>query len=85
MNARTQWCGLLEGSDVCFAPVLSIDEAAKHPHNLVRETFVNVDGNLQPAPAPAPKLSRTPARAGSVVEVGEHTDDILNAWLKSKI
>jgi len=82
-KTRAEWCDLLEGSDVCFAPVLSLDEAAKHPHNLVRETFVNVDGNLQPAPAP--KLSRTPARAGSVAEVGEHTDDILNARLKSKV
>ena len=79
-KTRAEWCDLFEGSDVCFAPVLSLDEAAKHPHNLVRETFVNVDGNLQPAPAP--KLSRTPARAGGVAEVGEHTDDILGARLR---
>ncbi len=82
-KTRADWCDLLEGSDVCFAPVLNLDEASKHPHNLVRETFVNVDGNLQPAPAP--KLSRTPARAGSVAEVGEHTDDILDTQSEIKI
>lgn len=84
-KTRADWCDLLEGSDVCFAPVLNLDEASKHPHNLVRETFVNVDGNLQPAPAP--KLSRTPARAGSVAEVGERIPtiySILSPKLKYK-
>jgi alpha-methylacyl-CoA racemase len=72
---RAEWCDLLEGTDVCFAPVLNLIEAAEHPHNVARETFVKVDDNLQPAPAP--KLSRTPAVAGRVAEVGENTDDIL--------
>ena len=74
-KTRAEWCDLLEGTDVCFAPVLNLVEAAEHPHNIARETFVKVDGNLQPAPAP--KLSRTPAIAGRVAELGEHTDDIL--------
>ena len=70
-----KWCDLFEGTDVCFAPVLSLVEAAEHPHNVARETFVEVDGNIQPAPAP--KLSKTPAAAGRIAEVGEHTDDVL--------
>ena len=58
-RSRDDWCALLEGSDACFAPVLDWDEAPRHPHNLARETHVEVDGVLQPAPAP--RFSRTPA------------------------
>lgn len=58
-KTRQEWCGLLEGSDVCFAPVLSLDEAAHHPHNEARGTFVSVNGITQPAPAP--RFSRTPS------------------------
>ena len=47
-----EWCELLEGSDACFAPVLSMDDAPQHPHMQAREAFVTVDGVLQPAPAP---------------------------------
>jgi len=60
-KTRAQWCDLLEGTDVCFAPVLDLDEAAAHPHNQARGTFVQVDGITQPAPAP--RFSRTPAAA----------------------
>lgn len=60
-KTRADWCALLEGSDACFAPVLDWDEAPLHPHNQARQTFVTVDGVLQPAPAP--RLSRTPAAA----------------------
>ncbi|MDE2503646.1 MAG: CoA transferase, partial [Burkholderiales bacterium] len=60
-KTRAQWCALLEGTDACFAPVLDFDEAAAHPHNVERGLFVEVDGQRQPAPAP--RLSRTPARA----------------------
>jgi alpha-methylacyl-CoA racemase len=56
-QTRDHWCEKLEGSDVCFAPVLDMSEAPKHPHNLARKTFVEVDGQLQPAPAP--RFSRT--------------------------
>ena len=52
-RTRDQWCALLEGSDACFAPVLDWDEAPRHAHNVARETFVTVDGVLQPAPGAA--------------------------------
>lgn len=58
-KTRADWCALLEGSDACFAPVLDWDEAPLHPHNQARQTFVTVDGVLQPAPAP--RFSHTPA------------------------
>jgi alpha-methylacyl-CoA racemase len=59
-KTRTQkeWCALLEGTDACFAPVLTTDEAPAHPHNAVRGTYVEIDGIIQPAPAP--RFSRTP-------------------------
>jgi len=57
-KSRDQWCELLEGTDACFAPVLDWDEAAAHPHNRARKTFVEIDGVVQPAPAP--RFSRTP-------------------------
>jgi len=60
-KTRDQWCDLLEGSDVCFAPVLSLGEAPKHPHNLARGTFIEAAGITQPAPAP--RFSGTPAPA----------------------
>jgi alpha-methylacyl-CoA racemase len=54
-----EWRGLLEGTDTCFAPVLTLDEAPRHPHHVARGTFMEVDGITQPAPAP--RFSRTPA------------------------
>jgi alpha-methylacyl-CoA racemase len=57
-RTRDEWCAVMEGSDVCFAPVLSIAEAPDHPHNRARGTFITVNGVLQPAPAP--RFSRTP-------------------------
>ena len=73
---RAEWCAVLEGSDACFAPVLSFDEAAEHPHNVARGLMVEVDGQRQPAPAP--RLSRTPARRPSPgTAIGEHTDAML--------
>lgn len=59
-RTREDWCAVLEGTDACFAPVLSIDEAVDHPHNRARETFIEMDGHWQPAPAP--RLSGTPGR-----------------------
>ncbi|MBV8653275.1 MAG: CoA transferase [Alphaproteobacteria bacterium] len=58
-RSRDAWCRVLEGSDACFAPVLSIEEAPHHPHHRARGTYVNIDGIVQPAPAP--RFSRTPA------------------------
>ena len=51
-KTRDEWCALMEGTDICFAPILSLAEAKTHPHNIERNTFVDVGGNLQPAPAP---------------------------------
>ncbi len=69
----------MEGTDVCFAPVLSLTEAATHPHNQARENFVEVAGISQPAPAP--RFSRTPGRVTSPPAVpGEHTDTALADW-----
>ncbi|PVX81167.1 CaiB/BaiF CoA transferase family protein [Paraburkholderia unamae] len=73
---REHWCGLLLGTDVCFAPVLDLDEAAAHEHNRARGVFVEVDGKRQPAPAP--RFSRTPSRAPQAGPlVGEHTEAVL--------
>jgi alpha-methylacyl-CoA racemase len=58
-RTRDEWVSLLEGTDVCFAPVLPLSEVPKHPHNLARGAFVDVDGVSQPAPAP--RFSRTPS------------------------
>ena len=60
-RTRDEWCALLEGSDACFAPVLSMEEAPDHPHNRARNAFVEVDGVRQPAPAP--RFSRTSSRS----------------------
>lgn len=57
-RTRDEWCALMEGTDVCFAPVLTLAEAHHHPHNVARETFVESGGVLQPAPAP--RFSGTP-------------------------
>lgn len=78
-RTRDEWCDLLEGSDACFAPVLDWDEAATHPHNQARQTFIRVDDVTQPAPAP--RFSRTPApMPGSVASAGQHTHEILHDW-----
>lgn len=58
-KTREEWCAVLEGTDVCFAPVLSLAEAPKHPHNVARGTFIEAAGIRQPAPAP--RFSGTPA------------------------
>jgi alpha-methylacyl-CoA racemase len=58
-KTREEWCALLEGTDACFAPVLSLAEAPLHPHNVARNAFVEVGGMTQPAPAP--RFSATPA------------------------
>lgn len=75
-RTRAQWCELLEGSDACFAPVLSMSEAATHPHNAARATFVTDGGVLQPAPAP--RFDRTPtALPPRAPSAGEHTTHVL--------
>jgi alpha-methylacyl-CoA racemase len=76
-RTRDEWCELLEGTDVCFAPVLSLKEAPLHAHNRARNTFSSADGIDQPAPAP--RFSRTPSVASrSIAKVGEHAMVILS-------
>ncbi len=75
-KTRAEWCELMEHSDVCFAPVLSMEDAAKHPHNVHRGTFVDVDGMTQAGPSP--RFSRTePKVQGSAAHPGQHTDKVL--------
>jgi alpha-methylacyl-CoA racemase len=75
-HTRDEWCARLEGSDVCFAPVLAFDEAPLHPHAQARGAFISVDGIVQPAPAP--RFDRTPAGTPRrAPEVGEHTTEVL--------
>ena len=78
-KTRDEWCALLEGGDACFAPVLSLAETPQHPHNVARGSFVEVDGRLQPAPAP--RFSRTPPqiRHGARA-VGADSEQILAGW-----
>jgi alpha-methylacyl-CoA racemase len=78
-KTRDEWCALMEGTDVCFAPVLTMSEAAAHPHNVARQTFVEVAGMTQPAPAP--RFSRTvPVIASPPAHPGQHTKAILVDW-----
>ncbi|WP_077523450.1 CaiB/BaiF CoA transferase family protein [Metapseudomonas resinovorans] len=74
-RSRDEWCQLLEGTDVCFAPVLDFSEAPTHPHHQARGTFTESGGVIHPAPAP--RLSRTPAEIGRVVRNGKHSVEIL--------
>jgi alpha-methylacyl-CoA racemase len=78
-KTRDEWCKIMEGSDVCFAPVLDMGEAPAHPHNKHRGTFVEVDGVVQPGPAP--RFSRTPsAIQGPPAVAGQHTAEALRDW-----
>jgi alpha-methylacyl-CoA racemase len=78
-NTREHWCTVLEPLGPCFAPVLTMAESFEHPHNLARGLFQELDGVLQPAPAP--RFSRTPGRiAAGAPRAGEHTDEALQSW-----
>ncbi len=75
-RTRDEWDDILNGSDICYAPVLDLVEAPQHPHNVAREAFVDVDGVVQPAPTP--RFSATPGTvAGPPTGPGRHTDDVL--------
>jgi crotonobetainyl-CoA:carnitine CoA-transferase CaiB-like acyl-CoA transferase len=80
-RTRDEWCQLLEGTDACFAPVLAWDEAPQHAHLQARETFVELDGVVQPAPAP--RFSRTPLGRPTPPQPvsAEGTDAALAGWL----
>ena len=75
-KTRDEWCEIMEGTDICFAPVLSLSEAPNHPHNAVRETFVEVGGAVQPAPAPRFSVTQAePPRLSP--QVGDDTASVL--------
>jgi alpha-methylacyl-CoA racemase len=75
-KTRAEWGEIMEGTDLCFAPVLGIAEASQHPHNQARQAHVNVEGAWQPAPAP--RFSRTTAAVqGAAPERGAQTDEVL--------
>lgn len=76
------WCDLLEGTDCCFAPVLTLSEASQHPHNMARGVFETHDGCIQPAPAP--RFSRTPGGVRrSPPKPGQHTQEVLQDWISA--
>jgi alpha-methylacyl-CoA racemase len=78
-KTQSEWCALMEATDVCFAPVLDLDEAPKHAHNVARQTFVEVAGVTQPAPAP--RFSKTPgAIQGPPPAIGAHDQEALRDW-----
>jgi alpha-methylacyl-CoA racemase len=78
-KTRAEWTEIMEQTDICFAPVLRMSEALSHPHNVHRESFVEIDGI--PQPAPAPRFLGTPARVQRPpARIGEHTDEILKNW-----
>jgi len=75
-KTRDEWDAILEGSDVCYAPVLTVSEAKEHPHHVARGTFVESGGIVQPGPAP--RLSRTPGKIRRPpAHAGQHTDEVL--------
>ncbi len=77
-KTQAQWCELMEGTDVCFAPVVNFMEAPKHPANVARNTYIELDGMTQPAPAP--RFSRTPSQVQhGGHDAGEDTDAVLSA------
>jgi len=78
-KTRDEWCAIMEGSDVCFAPVLSFAEASAHPHAKARGSFVSIEGVVQPGPAP--RFSGTPAAVQSPPpELGTGTREGLSDW-----
>jgi alpha-methylacyl-CoA racemase len=78
-KTQSEWCAIMDGTDICFAPVLTLDEAPGHPHNAARETFVDIGGVVQPAPAP--RFSVTPGSIqGPPPKIGAHNEAALGDW-----
>jgi alpha-methylacyl-CoA racemase len=78
-KTREEWTEIMGGSDVCFAPVLTLDEAPRHPHNVARETFVEIDGVIHPAPAP--RFSATPGKIQFAPHtIGADNETALGDW-----
>ena len=78
-KTRDEWCALMERTDVCFAPVLTMAEAAVHPHNVARETFVEHEGVVQPAPAPRFSRTASTIQRGPALP-GQHSREVLADW-----
>lgn len=76
-TTRDEWCEIMESDDTCFSPVLSLSEAPFHRHNVARETFIEVDGTIQPAPAPRFSRSHPSRSRKGPPRPGEHTLEIL--------
>jgi len=78
-KTQAEWCAIMDATDICFAPVLDLEEAPKHAHNVARETFVTLEGVVQPAPAP--RFSVTPgAIQGPPPKIGAHNEEALSQW-----
>jgi alpha-methylacyl-CoA racemase len=78
-RTRDEWCAIMQGTDICFGPVLTMGEALEHPHNVARKTFVEIEG--VPQPAPAPRFSRTkPEIRGPALMGPEYTKAALLDW-----
>lgn len=78
-KTQAEWCEIMDATDVCFAPVLDLDAAPKHPHNVARQTFVELGGVVQPAPAP--RFSATPGEIqGPPPAIGAHDREALADW-----
>jgi len=78
-KSRAEWCAIMDATDVCFAPVLDLTETAAHPHNAARQTFVEIEGVVQPAPAP--RFSATPGAIQFVSPpVGAHNEEAFADW-----
>ena len=77
-KTQAQWCEIMEGTDVCFAPVLNFMDATRHPANVEREVYIDVDGITQPAPAP--RFSRTRSKVShGAHNIGEDTNAVLSS------
>jgi alpha-methylacyl-CoA racemase len=77
-KSQAQWCEIMEGTDVCFAPVLNFMDAPRHPANIARNAYIEIDGVVQPAPAP--RFSRTPSEVRhGAHNPGDDTDAVLAA------
>jgi alpha-methylacyl-CoA racemase len=79
-KTRDEWCAIMEGTDICFAPVLTMQEAPAHPHMAARGTFVTRHGVTQPAPAP--RFSRTPSAVRDAAKMD--IADVAREWESGK-
>ena len=77
-KTRDEWCEIMEGTDICFAPVLSMSEAITHDHNIERNSFFNMDNVIQPSPAPKFSYSKSEV-SHPPVKVGTHTKEIMSS------